>query len=68
MSTINVAAGVAGCCVRICFEITELLVVAKHNKEECRSLHTAVTCIQTFVERIPGDSVSAVAGKVFGRL
>lgn len=49
---------VARGCLGICACIADLLVAAKHNKDECQSLRALVMCIEGFVKKIPSKSVS----------
>lgn len=66
MQSVSAAAAAAGCCLSICYEIGQLLQAAKHNKDECRSLGIAVSCIESFLKRVPSEGVSLVGVKVLG--
>eukprot|EP00879_Flechtneria_rotunda_P027147 GHRR01029021.1.p1 GENE.GHRR01029021.1~~GHRR01029021.1.p1 ORF type:complete len:470 (+),score=118.57 GHRR01029021.1:109-1518(+) len=55
-------------CLSICGCIGEQLLLAKHNKDECRSLRTLVACIEGFLGKIPAEAVSETGGKVLEAL
>ena len=61
----NVLTGVASC-VTLSGQIVQLLLTAKGNKHEYRSLFAAVRSIQRFLQALPADGVTPEGQEVLG--
>lgn len=67
MSEDQHSTSIASGCLTLCGTIAQLLVAAKHNKEECRSLEGAVASIGSFLKALPEDGVTPAGNKVLGK-